>query len=779
MKYNLDVLNDKEFEDLCKDLLDVVYKVDFQIFKAGKDGGIDLLYAGNRENEIVVQVKHYVSSSFSQLKQKLLHEELENLKKMVPEPGRYVVATSLPLSPQQSKEIQNLLIPFVHSTDDVFGRRRLESILSKHPQIEEKFFKLWLTSTNVMRRILNNAIVNNSNFHKEQILNKTKRYVINEDFSQAVAILLENKFLIVTGLPGVGKTTLAYMLICERLASGCELIFSDGKISEVEVLLSHDPKVKQIFFIDDFLGANLYDIQNPKNTENKIISFVSKIQGLPNKYLIFTSRTTILNQANYRFENLRRSRVTTDSKYELELRNYSSLQKAKILYNHLYFNSLDSKFVKPFYEKEIYTRIIKHKNFYPRLIEFITDKRHYNPDKYSSVEDFVFYQLDHPEEIWKHAFEQQLDNEDRFLIMSLFSLGANNVEGDILETAFTLRYEYEIAHNNQSRKPLAYHNSLKKVLDGFVQSSYYMEEGKNKYSFLNPSINDFLLGYLKNDKAEQKSLLSSIAFIDQLVLYFGNGNGKIPINSLMRLKIFKTILVAIDEIQLVRPGSLSLNLLDALFEHFPSEITKEVPLVINLMKNLLDNSSGVNSSLLSLFILQLDAPEFGEMNKFVKHNLYHFTDIILDCAEESIDLENISEIFEQFSKEFRDYILEGDNKSIIESKLSTIFESLVNDMDFDEGDIIAREAEMGRSSAIAKVDDDIWDKYVEFVDSVNLCDYFDDLDHSIDVSGSDIVDRILENINYDNDDDRGYGGGISTSYVRPSDEWDDIDRLFS
>ncbi|SHF41493.1 hypothetical protein SAMN04488522_1021182 [Pedobacter caeni] len=41
MKYNLDVLNDKEVEYLCKDLLDTYYKVDFQLFKAGKDGGID------------------------------------------------------------------------------------------------------------------------------------------------------------------------------------------------------------------------------------------------------------------------------------------------------------------------------------------------------------------------------------------------------------------------------------------------------------------------------------------------------------------------------------------------------------------------------------------------------------------------------------------------------------------------------------------------------------------------------------------------------------------
>lgn len=779
MNYNLEVLNDKEFEDLCKDLLDIVYGVNFQLFKAGKDGGVDLLFSGIRGNEIVVQVKHYNSSSFAQLKRKLKGSELENIKKMCPEPAKYVLATSLKLSPKQTDEIKNILFPFVRSTDDIFGRRSLEAILSNNPHLEDKYFKLWLTSTNVLTRILNNGVINNSDFHRGKILNRINRYVISDDFNTAVTMLLENKFLIVTGLPGVGKTTLAYMLICERLAAGCELIFSDGKISEVEGLLSHDPQKKQIFFVDDFLGANLYDIRHPQNPESKVISFVEKIQSIANKYLVFTSRTTILNQATHRYEKLRMSRITEDGKYELELKNYSFLYKAKILYNHLYFSTTDRNFAKPFFKKPVYSKIIKHENFFPRLIEFITDSKHYNHNKFTSIEEFIFYQLDHPEEIWKHAFEEQLDIEDRLLVMTLFSLGGMSVGDGVLESAFLARCEYEVRHNNLVRKPNCYRNSLKKLLDGFIESSFIPQENLNRFSFLNPSIVDFLLEFLKQDKAEQKALLSSVAYIDQLTYYFGNGGQKIRIDARMRPKVFQSFIENIDDLGIVRPTSRSLAILEALVDYFPNEISSEFPVALSLLKDILANSKGVSSITLSLILLQIELYGYADLVNFIKHNFYAYVAIIISNADEVNDLEQLLELFKTYSFDFKDYIDLEENKLDIEIKLGRIFESLVKDIDFDDGDVAERVSELGLEAAISRVENNIWDEYCQFIDGINLEDYFDSFEHSYDISASDIVNDILANMYYDDDDDRTYRETLSSESNKTKDEWGEIDRLFS
>ncbi|NCB70101.1 MAG: hypothetical protein EOM47_14825 [Bacteroidia bacterium] len=59
--YDFSTLNDKDLEILVCDLFTREFSVNFQSFKAGKDKGIDLRYStNNSENEIIVQVKHYL-----------------------------------------------------------------------------------------------------------------------------------------------------------------------------------------------------------------------------------------------------------------------------------------------------------------------------------------------------------------------------------------------------------------------------------------------------------------------------------------------------------------------------------------------------------------------------------------------------------------------------------------------------------------------------------------------------------------------------------------------
>ena len=66
--YDFSTINDKDLEVLVCDLLTKEFKINFQSFKVGRDKGIDLRYStNNSENEIIVQVKHYLKSGFSQL----------------------------------------------------------------------------------------------------------------------------------------------------------------------------------------------------------------------------------------------------------------------------------------------------------------------------------------------------------------------------------------------------------------------------------------------------------------------------------------------------------------------------------------------------------------------------------------------------------------------------------------------------------------------------------------------------------------------------------------
>jgi hypothetical protein len=46
------------------------------------------------------------------------------------------------------------LAPYILGPQDIIGAGDLDGLLSKHPTIERANFKLWLTSTNVIERVL-------------------------------------------------------------------------------------------------------------------------------------------------------------------------------------------------------------------------------------------------------------------------------------------------------------------------------------------------------------------------------------------------------------------------------------------------------------------------------------------------------------------------------------------------------------------------------------------------------------------------------------------------
>src|SRR5258708_4835604 len=112
-------------------------------FSAGPDSGIDFRYRRNGTN-LIVQCKHYVESGFSALLSILRRKERQKVDSL--SPTRYILATSVPLTPNRKDEIKEILGPHCLGTADIFGREDLNNLLSRHTEIEVHHFKLWLTS---------------------------------------------------------------------------------------------------------------------------------------------------------------------------------------------------------------------------------------------------------------------------------------------------------------------------------------------------------------------------------------------------------------------------------------------------------------------------------------------------------------------------------------------------------------------------------------------------------------------------------------------------------
>jgi hypothetical protein len=510
--YDFSTLNDKEFEQLCRDLLNAEFGMDLQNFATGRDGGIDLRSSTPKSNNtIVVQAKHYLGSGYNQLKYVLKKEELPKVKRLTPE--KYIIVTSVSLLPQHKDELKALLHPFVISASDIIGKEDLNAYLGKHPEIEKRHFKLWFSSTSVMEAVLNNAVEGRSRALMERIRLKVPLYVVTEKLGIAMAKLHDRKMLVITGQPGIGKTTLAEIMLVERAREGNK-IYKVYNVREAEDVISPDPDEKQVFYFDDFLGANYLELIHSRNSPSELTDFVDRILSTPNKYLLMTTRTVVRNQAAVLYETIGRS-ILSKEDFEIQLSDYSTIDKAKILYNHLFFSIISKELRERITQDRFYLKIIRHKNYTPRIIEFITSNEQTLNLDVAKYRDFIIDNLNDPKEIWKKSFTNQIEYLDQVFLMTLFSFVQPPNENQ-LQQAFAARLKYEREENNHVIRADQFENSINRLLYGFIICEYDAGKKIKSYRFINPSLTDFLIAYISASIPLMSAILSAAIFFEQI-----------------------------------------------------------------------------------------------------------------------------------------------------------------------------------------------------------------------------------------------------------------------
>ena len=202
--YDFKQLSPHDFEQFTRDLIQARDGVMLESFKQGRDLGIDFRYAQAAANTIV-QCKHYAGTGLTGLIANLKREAVK-VKKL--KPARYTVVTSVGLTPPNKTDIQTLF-GNVLVTCDILGQDDLNNLLGLHPAIEQKHHKLWLASRAVLDRVIHNASLVQSEFDVERVHREIRRYVRSNAYARALAMLDDNHAVIISGAPGVGKTSLA------------------------------------------------------------------------------------------------------------------------------------------------------------------------------------------------------------------------------------------------------------------------------------------------------------------------------------------------------------------------------------------------------------------------------------------------------------------------------------------------------------------------------------------------------------------------------------------
>ena len=496
MSYNFSNLSPADFEDLVRDLIGQELGIRFESFTAGPDGGVDGRHATGGKSTIL-QAKHYVGSTFSSLKS-VMKRERASIDRL--EPKRYVIATSRGLSLKNKAALAKIIGPALQTEDDIFGPADLNGLLRKFPEVEKANIKLWLSGTAVLERVIRSSAYSFTAISRAEIAAKVRVYAQNPSFKEARDKLEAIHVVIISGPPGVGKTTLAEMLSYAYIGEEWEFVairsLDDGLAAIVDAK-------KQIFFFDDFLGTTALDTRALATKDSDLARFIKRVRATPNSRFILTTRAPVFEEARRVSEHLADRRLDI-TRYVLDVGIYTRRIKARILYNHLLVAGVSKEHIRCLWNSDAIPKIVDHKNYNPRIIEAMTDGMHIReviPDQYAAA---FLNALNNPHQLWDIAFRTHILPMCRHLLFSLFFSSEYGVELEDLKTAFNALHpdmcrKYGIPYGVKD-----FEESVKILEGGFIAIN------GSRVSFINPSVRDYLTEYL-----DDVEMLSTFALAAQ------------------------------------------------------------------------------------------------------------------------------------------------------------------------------------------------------------------------------------------------------------------------
>lgn len=508
------LLQPLEFEVLVCDVVSQRDNVPFRTFKEGRDQGIDGFYTDGK-TETVIQVKRYAQQAFKPLIHSL-KQDLQKVRKL--KPDRYILGISMALTRQQTKDIVELFKEFNVTEHDILDRVELNRLLSQ-PTYRKVIInqpKLLIPNSNVLEHLLkeylHSRIYRESAYRLKDACKIAKTFIPSKVYRSAVTNWDINRTIILSGEPGVGKTTIAQILALAHLyqdqLNGFRWVYS---IDDIYSMLDEDQI--QVFILDDYWGSIIEKEKNKKE-EERLAKLIKDIENFPNDTrLIITTREYILQQLIHKSPLLKK--IFDNYTLICNLEAYTESEKTSILFSRLYYSKLNYEHVNYLH---LHTdEIVYHDNYNPRVLSLFLDQQ---PQSYETPEDYLnrlLNYLDCPSDFWRDIFDN-LSNEAKFVALLLLITSTPSLQEDI-EICYknSLHYYFTETHTKNLSE------SLRELEETMIKTVYDDEYDDIFLYFINPSAQDFLLDFLK-ENCEQwiPKLLPCCSFYNQLLFLFKN-----------------------------------------------------------------------------------------------------------------------------------------------------------------------------------------------------------------------------------------------------------------
>jgi hypothetical protein len=270
----------------------------------------------------VVQCKHYVHSSMPDLLRAARHERAK-LVASERRIDRYTFVTSRRLTRNGRERVHEALAPFTSSTAEVLGAADLDLLLKQHPEVELEHVKLWLSGSAPLDRLLNAGAYERTHALLREIRASLPRYVQTSSFWTALGVLRGQGVCVISGPPGVGKTTLGNLLLLRSTQEGYRPFEIGRDVEEAWRLYREDQR--QVFIFDDFLGRTAL-FENVSDDIKSLRRFISLVARDRSSRFILTTREYVWRQAAGQSEEFTLHGFDAQ-RYLLELESYSARER--------------------------------------------------------------------------------------------------------------------------------------------------------------------------------------------------------------------------------------------------------------------------------------------------------------------------------------------------------------------------------------------------------------------------------------------------------------------